>query len=168
MKDEHIAKVRGIELPISTKISVEVCNFIKHKNLNKARAQLERVLEKKLAVPYRRYNTNVAHKPGKIAAGRYPIKAAKQFIDLLNLLQANAENKGLNSESLIIYFASANQGSKVWHIGRKRRRRMKRTHVELRVKEEETKETKKEPVKIELPQEKPKETKKKAPETIEG
>lgn len=165
MKDEHIAIARGIELPISTKISVEICNFIKHKNLNKAKFHLERVLEKKEAMPYKRYNSDVAHKPG-MAAGRYPIKAAKHFIDLLNQLQANAENKGLNPDSLVIYFASANQGSKVWHSGRKRRRRMKRTHVELRVKELEAKETKREKVKAEPPKKAEKE--KKAPESIEG
>lgn len=167
MKDEHIAIVRGLELPISTKISVEICNFIKNKNLNKAKFHLERVLELKEAVPYKRYNSDVAHKAG-MAAGRYPIKTAKHFIDLLNQLQANAENKGLNSDSLVIYFASANQGSKVWHSGRKRRRRMKRTHVELRVRELEVKETRRE--KIELPKEKQKEIKKekKVSESIEG
>ena len=167
MKDEHIAIVRGIELPISTKISVEICRFVKNKELNKAKFHLERVLEKKEAVPYKRYNSDVAHKPG-MAAGRYPVQAAKHFIDLLNQLQANAENKGLNSDSLIIYFASANQGSKVWHSGRKRRRRMKRTHIELRAKELEAKETRREKIRAELPKEKEIKREKKAHESIEG
>ena len=138
MKDEHIAIVRGLDLPISMKISSEICKFIKGKNLIKAKAQLEQVLEQKIAIPYTRYHREVSHKPGKgLGAGRYPVKTTKHFIQLLDSLQANAENKGLNTENLVIDFASANQGPKIWHSSRHRGRRMKRAHVELRVKEEE-------------------------------
>lgn len=139
MKDEHTAIVRGIDLPISMKASVEICSFIKHKTLTRARSELERVIEKKIAVPFRRFNQDLAHKPGRIAEGRYPVSASQSFIKLLDLVKANAENKGLDSERLVIYFASATHGAKAWHAGRKRRRRMKRTYVELRVKEHENK-----------------------------
>ena len=36
----------------------------------------------------------------------------------------------------MITFATANKGPLQWHYGRKRRRRMKNTHVEIRVREE--------------------------------
>src|SRR3989344_9677018 len=99
MKDEHIAIVRGLDLPISAKISVEICRFIRGKTLTKAKYQLEQVLEQKIAIPYVRYHREVSHKPGKgLGPGRYPVKATKQFIQLLDSLQANAENKGLNTE----------------------------------------------------------------------
>ncbi len=140
MDNENIAKVIGNDLPISTKFSVEICNFIRHKNLKKAKDMMQRVLDMKDAVPMKRFNKDLAHKPGKMAGGRYPLKASKYFLDLLNALEKNAENKGLNVELLNINFAVANKGAKQWHSGRKRRRVAKRTNIELRVIEKEIKE----------------------------
>ena len=147
MDKENIAKVIGKDLPISTKFSVEICNFIRYKNTKKAKEMMQRVSDMKDAVPMKRFGKDLAHKPGKIAGGRYPLKASKYFLDLLNALEKNAENKGLNVELLNINFAVANKGAKQWHYGRKRRRAAKRTNVELRaiekeVKKEKTKEKK--------------------------
>ena len=70
------ARAVGANLPISTKVCYEIANAIRGRNVNKAIAFLERVVNMKEAVPYKRYNGDVGHKPGKMAAGRYPIKAA--------------------------------------------------------------------------------------------
>ncbi|HLD11064.1 MAG TPA: 50S ribosomal protein L22 [Candidatus Nanoarchaeia archaeon] len=137
---EHFAKVDVHNLTISTKKSVEICNFIRNKNLNKTKSILTQVLNKKIAVPVKRFNKDRAHKPGRgIAAGFYPIKTVQEFLRLLNSLEANALQKGLDVNNLVVYYAISNQGPKVWHSGRQRRRKMKITHIELRAKEREKK-----------------------------
>jgi large subunit ribosomal protein L22 len=132
---EHIAIARMLNLPISTKQSVEIASFIRNKTTEKAKQLLNRVLEKKTAVPFKRYNRDVGHKPGKIASGRYPQKATKEFLKLINLVEANAENKGLDTKNLVIFDIRANQGEQVLHFGRHRGRKMKRTHLTIAVKE---------------------------------
>lgn len=137
MVDE--AKVVGVNLPISWKKSVEVCNFIRYKDIKKVRNLLTKVIEKKVAIPYKRYKRETPHRKGKIGAGRFPVKAAIYFLRLVNTVEANAENKGLNVDDLYITYAVANKGEKQWHFGRHRRRLMKRTHLELRAAEREKK-----------------------------
>lgn len=137
---EHFVKVDVHNLPVSTKKSVEICEFIRHKELSKAKKQLTQVLEMKLAIPIKRFHKDRAHRPGRgISAGFYPVRTVKEFIILLNSLEANAAQKGLDVNNLVIHYAVANQGPGVWHSGRQRRRQMKITHVELRAKEKEKK-----------------------------
>lgn len=131
-KKEHFASVNVKNLPISTKQTIEIAGFIRGKNLKKAKSLLSQVLEKKIAVPFKRYNRDVGHKPGKIAAGRYPKKATEHILILLNSLEANAENKGLNVDNLKISEIMVNKGSNQWHYGRMRRRKMKRTNVKIK------------------------------------
>ncbi|MAG20284.1 50S ribosomal protein L22 [archaeon] len=162
MKSENTAKVLARNLPISRKQAVEVCSFIKNKTTLKAKTQLQNVLKKKIAVPFKKFNQDLPHKPG-IGPGRYPIKTSQAFINLLNSLESNAEFKNL-STNLLITYASACKGSTQFHSGRQRRRQMKRTHVEIRAKEIEEKKEKKTPKKEEkkIKQEtKPKEVKQK-------
>ena len=125
------AVVNGRDLSISTKHAVEICSFIRGKSVKKSKEMLSRVVEGKLAVPFTRFNRDMGHKKGNIAAGRYPVKAAKEIINLLNSLEANAQNKGLNTESIYIRQIIANQASRPWHFGRIRRRKMKRTHIKI-------------------------------------
>ena len=66
-----MARAISKDLDISTKNSIEVCNFIKGKNTTKAKEMLKEVIVQKQAVPYKRANKNIAHKPG-MAAGKYP------------------------------------------------------------------------------------------------
>ncbi len=82
------------------------------------------------AVRFTRFNKGVGHKPG-IGPGRYPIKASKEILDLLKSAEANAQFKVLNTANLIIGHISANKASDSWHYGRQRRRKMKRTNVEV-------------------------------------
>jgi len=141
MINENQAKIVGKDLSISTKQSIEIANFIRGKNIEKAKNELQKVIEKKLAIPFRRYNRDMGHKKGNIAAGRYPQNAAKEFLNLLNGLEANAQNKGL-STNLIIKTIIPNKASRPWHYGRRRRIKMKRTHIEI-IAEEVKKENKK-------------------------
>jgi large subunit ribosomal protein L22 len=138
---KNMAKVIGTTLPISHKVSREIARSIKDKQIDKAMDFLQQVTEKKQAVPYKRYNRDVPHRPGKIAAGRYPIKASQHIIKLLESLKSNAQNKGLDTTKLIIVHAAAQKGEKRMHGGRTRGER-KMTHFELVGEEKEIKEKK--------------------------
>ncbi len=133
-ESETMARASGRSLPISTRQSIEISNFLRGKKLEKAKNILQRVMEKKQAIPYRIYNDNIAHKPG-IGPGKYPEKASMHILKLLESVEANAQFKGIDTSKLIVAHISANQAARTLHYGRKRRRKMKRTNIEIVVKE---------------------------------
>jgi large subunit ribosomal protein L22 len=152
MTNEHEAKVVGRNMSISTKQTIEIVNFIRGRNLAKAKEILEKVMQKKIAVPYKRFNMDTGHRKGKIGPGRYPIKASKEILMLLNSLEANAQNKGLDVDALYLKTIIPNQGGTSWHYGRHRRRQAKRTHLEIVAEEkEEAKKARKKTEKKEQP-----------------
>ena len=131
---EHMARTVGLALPVSFKQSVEVCRFIKYKNVADAKKMLMEVIEKKRAVPFKRFDFDLSHKK-KIGPGRYPEKTSEELIRLIEDVESNAQFKGLNTSNLIITHISAHKAGKAWHYGRQSRRRMKRTNIELVVEE---------------------------------
>jgi len=144
--NEHMAKAMGIGMPISTKMAIEICNYIRNRDLQEAKRFLADVAAKKRAVPLKRFNKNVGHKKGKIAAGRYPVKAAKFMLKLLEGVETNAQLKGLNTGSLRICHLVANRAAAQTRSGRQRGRETKSTHVEIVVEETaKKKEAKKSP-----------------------
>jgi large subunit ribosomal protein L22 len=143
MTEEHTAKVIGRNLSISTKQTIEIANHIRGRNLLQAKEILSKVMTKKHAVPYRRFNMDTGHRKGKVGPGRYPIKASKEIIMLLESLEANAQNKGLDIDALYIKTIIPNQGVTSWRYGRHRRRQTRRTNLEIIAEEkEEEKKTK--------------------------
>ncbi|MBI2647674.1 50S ribosomal protein L22 [Candidatus Woesearchaeota archaeon] len=128
--EEHMARAIGVALPISLKQSIEICRFIKNKDIRLAKRILQDVVDKKLAIPFRTYNRDLAHKK-KVGPARYPEKASKELLKLIDMVEANAQFKGLNTSNLVITHISAHQSSKAWHFGRKIRRKMKRANVEI-------------------------------------
>ena len=105
---ENMARAIGVSLPISSKQSIEICNFIREKDVNFAKKFLDEVIKDKKAVPFKRFNADVGHKKG-MAAGRYPKKASMEFLSLLNQVEANAQFKGLNTANLIIAHINSNK-----------------------------------------------------------
>lgn len=128
---EHQAVVNGRNLSISTKHAIEIAKFIKGRSVQQSKTLLEQVIKQKVAVPFTSFKRDMGHKPGPMAAGRYPEKASKEFIMLLDSLEANAVNKGLDTNALRITTIIPNKASRPWHPGRQRRRKMKRTHVTI-------------------------------------
>lgn len=112
MDEENIARGKVNEAPISPKHAIEIASFIRNKRLDEVEAYLEQVLLFKKAIPFKRFNRNVAHKRGldKWDAGRYPQKATKVYLRLLNNVKKNAEYIGLDSDNLEIVHVSANRG----------------------------------------------------------
>jgi large subunit ribosomal protein L22 len=155
---QNIAKAIGLNLDISTKVSYEIGNFIVKKKVSVAKKLLADVVSLKQAVPYKRYNREVAHKTGNLAGGRYPSKASKAILRVLNNALANALDLGLDEDKLVIVHFSAHNGPKRMRYGRHRGREAKSTHIQIVLKEMEIKETKKKTPKKEIS--KVKETKK--------
>ena len=79
---------------------------------NLAKTYLEDVIALKRAVPFKRYRRNVAHRHGLVGwdAGRYPQKAAKAVLVVLENALANAEYKGMESDKMRIYHAGTKKG----------------------------------------------------------
>jgi len=101
---------------ISHKHSREIALAVKGKSIEKAREFLENVLTKKIAVPYRRYNNEVAHRSNiqdGFSSGRYPHKATEEFLKLLDNLESNAEYKGMDLDRLKIIAVIVHKGTKL-------------------------------------------------------
>lgn len=125
------------EKEISHKHAREIAVSIKNLPLERARDYLNAVIQTKRAVPMRRYKKQVGHKsdPG-VMAGRYPIKAATEFVKLLDNLESNAEYKGMDIERLRIVNATVHKGMIVKRFtprafGRSSAKNNTLTHVEL-------------------------------------
>jgi len=131
---EHMAKSIGRSMSISTKFSIEICDQIRNKKVSRAKTILQDAIALKKAIPLRKFNKDIAHKT-KIGPGKFTPKACAEILSLVESAEANAQFKGLNTSNLIIILAIANRAAKQWHYGRKRRRKMKRTHVEIIVAE---------------------------------
>lgn len=114
-KKEVIVKASLREVSISPKHAVEIAKEIRGMMLNKARRHLEEVALLKRSVPFKRYNKKVPHRRELQGwpTGRYPVKAAKFFLKLLDNLENNAENKGLDVSRLKIIHCAAYKGRKV-------------------------------------------------------
>ena len=113
VKGDTIARAKANELNMSPKHSIEIATFIRHQRVNDAIAYLNEVVKLKKAIPFRRFTRNVAHKrglPGNWDAGRYPVKASKAYIRVLESVKKNAEYLGLDIENLEIIHVSANRG----------------------------------------------------------
>lgn len=131
---QSMARAVGIALPVSVKHSVEVCNYIRNRNVADAKRMLDRVITEKQAVPYRRFHQGLAHKTG-IGPGRFPVNTSKEIKKLLESVEANAQFQGLSTANLVITSAVVQKAPVAWHYGRQRRRKMKRATIEIIAKE---------------------------------
>lgn len=110
--EERAARAYGRELHVSPKYASEICRELRGMKLKGARAFLEDVINMSRPVPIRRFKKGVAHRRGlrKAYAGRYPVKAAKMIMKVLNSAESNAEYTGVDVESLRISHISVNRG----------------------------------------------------------
>jgi len=137
----NYAKAYGRDLGISTKKSVEICNNIRGKPLKKAEQILEKAITKERPIVMKRYIKDSAHKRG-MATGKYPVKAAAEILKILKNAESNAQSKGFTIKDLIVFHAVAHKASTPWRYGRQRRRKTKRSHIELVLLEKKMKEQK--------------------------
>jgi large subunit ribosomal protein L22 len=86
--------------------------------VDRAKTYLEEVIDMKRIVPFKRYRRKVGHRSDLKGwdAGRYPVKAAEKILRLLESLEKNAENKGLEVDRLLLTHAAAQRGRKLKRI----------------------------------------------------
>jgi large subunit ribosomal protein L22 len=104
-----VARARGIEIPMSPKKTYEVLNAIRGLPLERAREVLEDAVAMKRAIPFRRFNQETAHKKG-VGPGRYPVKVAKNVLQLLHNAEENAEYDSLDVDTLYVKVAACSRG----------------------------------------------------------
>ena len=125
------------EKTISHKHAREIAVKIKGMSIESARNYLQDVIRLKRAVPFRRYHNEVGHKSDTgVMAGRYPQKAANEFVKLLDNLESNAEYRGMDLDRLKIINATVHKGRKIERftpraMGRTSPKINILTHVEL-------------------------------------
>lgn len=142
------AKAMMWDVPISRKEAYEVFKVIRGMKLKDAKELLNDVIHFKTPIPYSRYKLSIAHKAElpvrfskwKTPVGRYPIKACRYILKLLNNVENNASNKGLNIDKLVIIHIAAHRGPylKRWMpraFGRATPKFRSLTHIEVIVSE---------------------------------
>ncbi|MCK9292810.1 MAG: 50S ribosomal protein L22 [archaeon] len=143
--EKRIAKAYKSNAKISTKYSVEFCNYFNGMMLSKAIKIANDIKEKKDFLPLVKYRLKVAHRKGQTKrftpTGRWPINVAKEVGLLLEDVKSNAEDKNLDVTKLRIIHMYANLGltrRKTQPQGRigGKQRESKSTNIEVIVLEE--------------------------------
>ncbi len=105
------ARAFGRDMPVSPKSGRNVARAIKGMPVDRARAFLQDVMDKKTAVPFVVRKRKIAHRKGAgMASGKYPVKVCRAFLNVIDSAVANAEYKDLDADRLVITHASAYQG----------------------------------------------------------
>jgi large subunit ribosomal protein L22 len=115
---ETTARAMASELHISPKHAYEITRAIRGKKVEVAEAFLEDVLERRAAVPFKRFKHEVGHRRGlpKWNIGRYPTRATAEILKLLRSAKGNAEYKGLDTEALRVWRVATKQGRTIQGI----------------------------------------------------
>ena len=105
------AKAMLREEPISPKHAKEIAREIKGKTAAEAVEYLEAVVEGERSVPFRSHNSGVGHRKDIDGwdAGRYPEKASRAFLDLLENAVGNADEQGFDGEAMTIKHVAAHK-----------------------------------------------------------
>ena len=105
------AKAMLRERPISLKHSKAIAREIKGKRAVDAVSYLEDVVAEKRSVPFRQHNDSVGHRSDIDGwdAGRYPNKASKAFLDLLENAMNNADHQGFDGAEMTIAHVAAHK-----------------------------------------------------------
>lgn len=133
--DTQESKARGVNIDASQKHCTEIGDFIRDDDVATAKKKLEKVINKEQAVPYTKYNSDLAHKPGDGDAGRYPVNASGEVLQLLKSAEQNAVYEGMNEDNLYVAEYFANQGQRMETPGRNRGRKPKSAHVTIKLRE---------------------------------
>ena len=108
---ENTAKAMLRERHMSHKHSKEIAKDLKGKTASDAVSYLESVIEGDRSVPFKSHNSGVGHRNDIDGwdAGRYPEKASKAFLDLLENGINNADHQGFDGENMTIEHIAAHK-----------------------------------------------------------
>ena len=115
IEESKIAKAVIRNVPVSIRDLYNVCKAIRGMKLDEAKKFLNRVLEEKEALPFWRHSHGASHRANispkwKVKSGRYPKKAIKYVLKVLENAENNANSKGLDMERLKIVHIAAHKG----------------------------------------------------------
>ncbi|TYT63555.1 50S ribosomal protein L22 [Natrialba swarupiae] len=115
------AKAMLRERHMSHKHSKEIARELKGRTVDDAQAYLQDVIDGEQSVPFKSHNSGVGHRSDIDGwdAGRYPEKASKAFLDLLENVEANADHQGFDGSSMEIVHVAAHKVGEA--VGRKPR-----------------------------------------------
>ncbi|AFO57308.1 MULTISPECIES: 50S ribosomal protein L22 [Natrinema] len=115
------AKAMLRERHMSNKHSKEVAREIKGRTVGEAQAYLQDVIDETQSVPFKSHNIGAGHRSDIDGwdAGKYPEKVSKEFLDLLENVEANADHQGFDGESMEIVHVAAHKVGE--SVGRKPR-----------------------------------------------
>merc|ERR1712031_107723 len=108
-------KAKGSDLRVHFKNTRETAMAIKNMNLEKAKKYLEDVIDKKRAIPFRRFCGGVGRTAQAAPAGstngqaRWPKKSCEFVLGLLRNAEANAELKDLEVDKLFVTHIQVNK-----------------------------------------------------------
>jgi len=133
-----VAKAFSWNLPISRKHSIEIARMVRYLPVKLAKEWLRKVIEKEMAVPFFTYNRDIPHRKTnqihpyfKVKFGRFPEKASRYILKVIESAEKNAINLGMNPEKLFIIHIAGHKGTTAYKIKRRWRVRRKLTHVEV-------------------------------------
>lgn len=136
-EERNVGKAVLRDVAMSPKHAIEICSAIRYKSIDRAKTILEAAMKEETPIKFTRFTEGAGHKRGTFAA-KFPVKAAGTILKAINSAESNAIDKGLSKNLKIIHIL-AQRASAPWHYGRQRRIKMKRTHLEIFLKEIEEK-----------------------------
>lgn len=109
------AKAMLRERHMSHKHSKAIAREIKGMTVTDAQEYLGQVIDGDRSVPFKQHNGGVGHRSDIDGwdAGRYPEKASKAFLELLENVVANADNQGFEGEEMTIMHVAAHKVGEV-------------------------------------------------------
>jgi large subunit ribosomal protein L22 len=119
------AKAMLRDRSVSLKHSKAVARAIKGETVTDAEEYLHAVIDGERSVPFRQHNSGMGHRSDIDGwdAGRYPEKASKEMLKLIENAKNNADEQGFDGESMEIMHVAAHkvgerQGRKPRAMGR--------------------------------------------------
>ncbi len=108
---EKHAKAMLRDRQMSHKHSKAIAREIKGQTAADAESYLQAVIDGDQPVPFRQHNSGVGHRSNIDGwdAGRYPEKASKAFLDLLENAVSNAESQGFDGQAMEIIHVAAHK-----------------------------------------------------------
>ena len=132
------------ERHMSFKHSKAIAREIKGMTAGDAVDYLQQVIEGERSVPFKKHNSGVGHRSDIDGwdAGRYPEKASRAFLDLIENVTNNADEQGFDGEGMTIMHVAAHkvgesQGRKPRAMGRADPWNTPQVDVELIIEEAE-------------------------------
>lgn len=132
LQGNRLATARAVDVDCHSKHCHEIARQLRDKTASQAINLLESVIlidsdridirRKARPIPYRRSGGNrhrrrsgprsVGHRKGKVGPGRYPAKASREFIKLINAAMDNAvhEHDDIEAEDMVITHCAAHRG----------------------------------------------------------